>query len=649
MIKKKELEKLPVLPAMAKGSQRYIGRIRVIDDVIVLDVYDARKIICPEDVEKEADFYFRWVCDKKNFYVYWPRMKEWKKQSMYWAMHGYSGWCSDIDIQVDQESQKVTEEFLKGYKKSGWCYKEDAANLLFELENDLRDQDREKRWEQRRNRIKARQERRKPLPKDWDRWLDCNVFKEERYIFYDSASKKTGTCAHCGNVVELPGNQRHNQMGKCPSCGSRIKFKAVKTADCMKERKQTVYLQKTEDGFLTRYIMAEKYSSVKGETYKSYDCVLATWNGKKTWYDYCVVGLSGEYWDDTKPLDMSHWKAEGYLYTRNVRQALKGTSFQYAPLDLLMKHEKKEIPVADFLSKYQNSPFMEFFIKAGLWTLAKEYAEGYETWHGRTPVEILMINKQRMKRLIHMNGGKNTLSWLQYEQEHDVTIDDGTLKWLAVHNLTAQKCENVIKSIGSVTRMANYMRKQSVEPNEFVTTWEDYLRMARQRGMDVTDDIVRFPKNLRQCHDQLVDMENAEKDRERLKGYAPLDQRIQERMPEIKRYYWQNDTYMIIPAGACEELIKEGRSLHHCVGRDDNYMKKMADGKSWICFLRKKSELETPWYTIEIDMKDDHIIQYYSMFNRKPQRELVDKILATYIRNVKRNRKRIQVPVTAIA
>lgn len=648
MIKKKELEKLPVLPAMAKGSQRYIGRVRAINGVIILDVYDARMIMCPEDEEKEADFIFRWVCDKKNFYVYDPKEKKWKKQSMYWAMRGYSGWCSDIDIQVDQESQNVAEEFLKEYKIRRFSYKKDAANLLFELENDLRDQEKDKRWRQRRNRIKERQEKRKPLPKDWNKWLDGNVFKEERYIFYDSASKKIGTCAHCKKMVELPGNQRHNQIGKCPSCGSRIKYKAVKIADCMKERKQTVYLQKTEEGFLTRYIMSEKYSSIQGEVYKSYDCVLATWNGKKTWYDYCVVGISGEYWDDAKPLDMSQWKAEGYLYTRNVKQALKGTIFEYAPLDLLMKHEKKEIPVADFLCKYENSPFMEFLIKAGLWTLTKEYAKGYETWNGRTPREILQINKQRMKRLIRMDGGKNTLSWLQYEQEHNMVINDEMLNWLAIHKLTADMCRNILQSIGSVTRMVNYMRKQNVAPSEFATTWEDYLRMAKQRGMDVTDDIVRFPKNLRQCHDQLVDLENAEKDRERLKGYAPLDQRIQERMSEVKRYYWQNDKYIIIPAGACEELIKEGRSLHHCVGRDDNYMKKMADGKSWICFLRKKNEPETPWYTIEISMKDDHIIQYYSMFDRKPQKEIVDKILTIYLRNVKRKRKRIQVQAAAV-
>ena len=83
--------------------------------------------------------------------------------------------------------------------------------------------------------------------------------------------------------------------------------------------------------------------------------------------------------------------------------------------------------------------------------------------------------------------------------------------------------------------------------------------------------------------------------------------------------------------------------------RDDHYMKKMAAGDSWICFLRKKGEIDTPWYTIEISMKDDHIIQYYSMFDRRPEKEKVQKILKTYLRNVKKNRQRKRARVAAIA
>lgn len=107
---------------------------------------------------------------------------------------------------------------------------------------------------------------------------------------------------------------------------------------------------------------------------------------------------------------------------------------------------------------------------------------------------------------------------------------------------------------------------------------------------------------------------------------------------------------MIIPAGTCGELMAEGRTLHHCVGSSDRYMRKMAAGKSWILFLRKKEDLEKAYYTIEIDMKDDHILQYYSEFDRKPDKAVIDKVLERFKQSIKRDQKvRIMVPDTNIA
>ena len=80
-----------------------------------------------------------------------------------------------------------------------------------------------------------------------------------------------------------------------------------------------------------------------------------------------------------------------------------------------------------------------------------------------------------------------------------------------------------LKDIGSVARMVNYIKKQSIKADEVLTVWEDYLRMAGASGLDITDDIVRFPKNLRQRHDQLVELKEEQNDQKRMKEYAPLD------------------------------------------------------------------------------------------------------------------------------
>lgn len=46
--------------------------------------------------------------------------------------------------------------------------------------------------------------------------------------------------------------------------------------------------------------------------------------------------------------------------------------------------------------------------------------------------------------------------------------------------------------------------------------------MAEAEGMDVTDDIVRFPKDLKIRHDELVERINARRDAEKLKKQAKM-------------------------------------------------------------------------------------------------------------------------------
>ena len=87
-------------------------------------------------------------------------------------------------------------------------------------------------------------------------------------------------------------------------------------------------------------------------------------------------------------------------------------------------------------------------------------------------------------------------------------------------------------------------------------------------------------------------------------------------------------------------MIDESRELHHCVGTSTRYMEKMADGISWIVFLRKEGEIEKAYYTIEIDMRTDDIIQFYSEFDRQPDKAEIQKVLRTYKAVVKRRHRK---------
>lgn len=281
-------------------------------------------------------------------------------------------------------------------------------------------------------------------------------------------------------------------------------------------------------------------------------------------------------------------------------------------------------------------------MKSGLYELVTEICN--ESWwredlilpaNARNLKELLRLDGNRVNRMKQIHGGVNELEWLQYEQGQGIKISQESLEWLSKKKITLSECSEILNDLGSVNKMVNYLKKQRVAPSKVITTWRDYLRMALLEGYNTQDSIVRFPKDLKLRHDQLVERRNEKEEKERLNKYTELDLQIQKRLPEIKGYFYEDDTYMIIPAGKCEELKREGKELHHCVGASDIYMKKMAEGVTWILFLRKKEDLEKAYYTVEIDLKTDNIIQFYSEFDRQPDKKVIEKLLNKYTKRLK--------------
>ena len=359
-----------------------------------------------------------------------------------------------------------------------------------------------------------------------------------------------------------------------------------------------------------------------------------------------------EFWDTNRENKRFY---ESYLYPENLQEVLPYGNLQHSGLDILANKCKK-INVNYFITTYHGRSWMEYWIKAGLYRLAMEVTGVYGMWGNPSYIKedekklslCLRINGDRVYRLRKLDGGLNALKWLQYEQETGKKISQESLEFLNGRAPEPSDCREILKCLGSVNRMVNYMKKQKIAPSTLLETWNDYLRMAAGEGMDVNDDIVRLPKDLKARHDELVERINGRKEEKRLKEeaekYRKLNQKIMAHLPEVKRYFWENKDYIIIPAGKCEELVTEGRKLHHCVGASTNYMEKMAEGKSWILFLRKKEDIKKPYYTVEISMEDDRIIQWYSEYDRKPDSKKIQKVLKTFKDSIKKP-ERIRVAV----
>lgn len=89
-----------------------------------------------------------------------------------------------------------------------------------------------------------------------------------------------------------------------------------------------------------------------------------------------------------------------------------------------------------------------------------------------------------------------------------------------------------------------------------------------------------------------------------------------------------NGAYVVYLAQSPAELVREGEALRHCVGRM-GYDRKFAKEQSLIFFVRSATDTETPLATIEFDLKNKHIKQFYADHNTKPNEAVTE-----YVNNV---------------
>jgi len=77
-----------------------------------------------------------------------------------------------------------------------------------------------------------------------------------------------------------------------------------------------------------------------------------------------------------------------------------------------------------------------------------------------------------------------------------------------------------------------------------------------------------------------------------------------------ERYSFENDEYAVIVPSNLNNIVKEGHVLHHCVG---TYAERVGGRETVILFIRLKSDIKTPFYTLEI--QHNKIVQCRGMCN----------------------------------
>ena len=540
-----------------------------------------------------------------------------------------------------------------------------------------------RRYERRQNALNDRISHTKELPEEKIlETADSLYFHHAHYLYY----KKRGcfaqiACSKCGGVttarwkagvsfesqfqssVEEP---REGQTGICPLCGAHGEYKCQGKVKGYHSKSIKLFLGQKykERGMVLRYMEVTKewrlglISGKNGtEMYNSseelsgVEIARAYFEpGKELQIDYhkhsCYDGK--DFWDDCNLYGNANITIREAPILEETYQEMEGTIFQYSALKEYVAAVREVNPI-DYFKQYQQTPQIEVLTKLGLIGVVKElvrYRYGIVTdQDARRPDEFLGIRKERVKQLIAAKGDLGLLKTMQLEKwiqqvwtgeqiEHltETGLGRGQVE-VATRYMSLQKLLNRIEKYSG----CEYGTKCSSAEQKIrstAITYTDYLSMRQSLGYDLSNTVYQYPRDLQAAHDEMVLESHKEEIDKRLVEVAMRFPNIQSRYRELrKKYFYEDEEYLIRPARSAEEITMEGRILHHCVGRD-TYLERHDRGESYILMLRDKKQPERPYITVEIDSQKPHIRQWYGAHDRKPDGRNMQRWLDQYLQQL---------------
>lgn len=152
----------------------------------------------------------------------------------------------------------------------------------------------------------------------------------------------------------------------------------------------------------------------------------------------------------------------------------------------------------------------------------------------------------------------------------------------------------------------------------YVDSRNTYNYMSNKPEIDWYD--FRHTEDVITLHNNLIALKNAEdEERRRLYQMREEERRVEyqkkfEKLQEdrIEKFESHGEKYSIIIPKDLTEITTEGMTLHHCVG---GYLDRHAQGNTNILFLRDNSNIDKPFYTIEVD-PSGYVVQIHGNHNR---------------------------------
>lgn len=277
-----------------------------------------------------------------------------------------------------------------------------------------------------------------------------------------------------------------------------------------------------------------------------------------------------------------------------------------------------------YLNKYCQHPNIEYLMKQGF-DPTTEYCTGY--WGGRYVLELSKTINWKSNNLLQMLGitkselkvlrGNERLyeTYISWRNEFPKVSPGDLINFAKVFGNAHGTMATFVEQTGATPqRITRYIEENGI----FTRDYSDYLDQCKRLKYNTKDTAICFPHNFEAMHERLsVTIKYQHNKAVR----AEFAKHIEER----KQLEFSDGNLMIVQPKQLSDIAYEGKALSHCVG---GYAERHAKGALSIMFIRKKSEPDKPYYTMEVSA-DGKIVQVRGKRNIAPGED-VDALIKDY-------------------
>lgn len=482
-----------------------------------------------------------------------------------------------------------------------------------------------------------------PLPLDYDEFVQNEVMPT--YIFYNGKNG-TGYCTKCKTDFSYDKRKcllRHRKDAICPVCGRKGTARAEGMSRTKDEIYWSVYLYTHEGEVFSRYFRHyTNYQNYREFTIHTTELFRSTAN-ERLMFETRAIKAYGK-WDIYSDgaffnYMFPRWSDWNVPYNAKVYDAVTlSDEYKYVPFRELAQMANDVKPNALFqceevLDFYKRFPFVEQLIKSGFNGLVACLMEnfGHASYIDATKTELvkmLKLDRRRYEILKTVDGA--CIDDLRLLQDFP-NISAQDFYWLKAKGYYGYNASwlRTAMQYSSIAKIKSYVQKHALrnaanswsKAENTLEYWEDYLGFRAELGTDLHDEYYLFPNDLKRAHDEAYAERQAKREKIEKEKRKKQNILIAEMNKDKANFAPFNLHYcglfVRLPKDG-DEIRHEGEALHHCVG---SYVSRVESGETTILFIRKESEPDKPFYTME--WKDAKIRQCYGAHDIVATEEVV--------------------------